>query len=106
LTTLIKERKRKVKEMVFLDSDLAYPSEKTEAQKHKRRRLVQGPNSEGCYQVQTVQTDVKIDTYSPCLLLCFGFNIENLSSAVLTTGRKKKYHTQPAAEGSLALDNN
>lgn len=31
--------------MGFFDSDLAYPNIKDERQKHKRRRLVQGPNA-------------------------------------------------------------
>jgi small subunit ribosomal protein S27e len=31
--------------MGFFDADLAYPSVRTERQKHKKRRLVQGPNA-------------------------------------------------------------
>ncbi|CAD2212907.1 small subunit ribosomal protein S27e [Angomonas deanei] len=31
--------------MGFFDSDLSYPTVRAERQKHKRRRLVQGPNS-------------------------------------------------------------
>lgn len=31
--------------MGFFDSDLCYPTARAERQKHKRRRLVQGPNS-------------------------------------------------------------
>ena len=31
--------------MGFFDSDLAYPNIKDERSKHKRRRLVQGPNA-------------------------------------------------------------
>ena len=31
--------------MGFFDSDLAYPNIKEERQKHKKRRLVQGPNA-------------------------------------------------------------
>mmetsp|Transcript_29749 Transcript_29749/g.45995 ORF Transcript_29749/g.45995 Transcript_29749/m.45995 type:complete len:87 (+) Transcript_29749:50-310(+) len=58
--------------MVFFDSDLAYPSERTEAQKHKRRRLLQGPNSffwdvkcKGCYQIQTVYSHAKNNVICP-----------------------------------------
>ncbi|CCW69252.1 unnamed protein product [Phytomonas sp. Hart1] len=31
--------------MGFFDSDLSYPTVRSERMKHKRRRLVQGPNS-------------------------------------------------------------
>ena len=31
--------------MGFIDTDLAYPSLREERQKHKRKRLVQGPNA-------------------------------------------------------------
>ncbi len=31
--------------MGFFDSDIAYPTARTEREKHKRRRLVQGPNA-------------------------------------------------------------
>ena len=45
--------------------DLLYPSKASEAQKHKLKRLVQGPNSyfmdvkcPGCYNIQTVFSHV------------------------------------------------
>ena len=45
--------------------DMLYPSKASEAQKHKLKRLVQGPNSyfmdvkcPGCYNIQTVFSHV------------------------------------------------
>lgn len=47
--------------MGFFDADLAYPAVRTERQKHKKRRLVQGPNSyfmdvkcPNCFAITTV----------------------------------------------------
>ena len=47
--------------MGFFDSDLCYPNARDERQKHKRRRLVQGPNSffmdvkcPNCFAITTV----------------------------------------------------
>ncbi|EPY33250.1 small subunit ribosomal protein S27e [Strigomonas culicis] len=37
--------RRYLSAMGFFDSDLSYPTVRSERMKHKRRRLVQGPNS-------------------------------------------------------------
>ncbi|KEG07867.1 40S ribosomal protein S27 [Trypanosoma grayi] len=86
--------------MGFFDSDLSYPTVRSERMKHKRRRLVQGPNSyfmdvkcPGCNAVTVVYSHATSEVQcSGCATrLCRPTG----GKAMLTTGcgfRKKPDH--------------
>ena len=60
-----KKTKKNTQSAIMPVQDMLYPSKASEAQKHKLKRLVQGPNSyfmdvkcPGCYNIQTVFSHV------------------------------------------------
>ncbi|CBH17972.1 40S ribosomal protein S27, putative [Trypanosoma equiperdum] len=86
--------------MGFFDSDLSYPTVRTERMKHKRRRLVQGPNSyfmdvkcPGCKNITVVYSHAtsEVKCNGCATLLCRPTG----GKAMLVTGcgfRKKPDH--------------